>query len=104
MTMYEQMMFDFGDPPKVDDMMSPFVNMLYQFEDNAQYSVDDQKIIEKFSNSIDALRKLFLACRDLVEDYSEPGDEEGTHYFLNPDKGWESLVVSMEMLENEAAS
>ena len=103
MTMYEQMMFDFGDPPKVDDMLSPLVNMLHAFEYDG-VGEGDQKIIEKFSKSIDDLRNLLQACRDLVEDYSEPGDEEGTHYFLNPDKGWESLVVSMEMLENGVAS
>ena len=89
MTMYEQMMFDFGDPPKVDDMLDLFKGLL---EDAA---LDHPQFKDDYFKSIDDLRNLLQACRDLVEAYSEPGDEEGTHYFLNPDKGWSALAAAM---------
>ena len=73
--------------PKVDDMLELFKDLL---EDAA---LDRPDLADDYSESIEALRRLLQACRDLVEAYSE--DEGDKKYFLNPHLGWSAMVAAM---------
>ena len=57
---------------------------------------------EEWSDTMnEEMKDLVAACYQLIENYSE-GHEDGAPYFVNPDRGWDTLVEALARIEGGA--